>query len=135
MTNQALIERESRFKAVPSGGPGGQHANKVSTKVTLSFNLRHSCAFSEKEKTHMLTKLKGRLTREGILMLSCDETRSQSKNKEIVFQRLLETLKEARKPHKKRKLTRPSKASVEKRLDSKKKTAQKKKGRQKPNIS
>lgn len=128
------IVQELQFKAVRSSGAGGQHVNKVSTKVELTFDVKGSLALSDKEKELVYQKLGSRLTKEHILMLQADATRSQHKNKELVIKRFLEVVDNALKVPKKRKKTRPSKSSVEKRLKSKQKTAEKKSNRKKTDL-
>ncbi len=128
------ILQEVQFKAVRSSGAGGQHVNKVSTKVELAFDLMGSNALSDAEKERLLLKLRNRLTKENWLLLQCDESRSQHKNRELVAKRFLEVLTNALKVPKKRRSTRPSKSSVEKRLQAKKRAAQKKANRGKPNL-
>ena len=130
--NKEQIHRELQFKAVRSGGAGGQHVNKVSTKVELSFAIASSEGLSDTEKERILLKLKSRLNNEGVLVLKCDEARSQHKNKALVVKRFFQILKKALEVPKKRRPTKPTKASVEKRLKSKKKDAEKKAGRKKP---
>jgi len=132
--DKAKIIQELQFKAVRSSGAGGQHVNKVSTKIELSFEVNASSALSEREKERILLKLSSRLTKENVLLLQCDESRSQHKNKELAIKRFLDVIANALKVAKKRKPTKPSKASVEKRLHSKKKAAQKKMNRAKPNL-
>lgn len=130
MDKQAILE-EINFKASRSSGAGGQHVNKVSTKVDLSFDLLQSKAFTEFEKERLQEKLKGKLTKEGILRIQCQETRSQLKNKKIAIQRLLDELTAALVVPKRRKKSKPSKAAKEKRLKSKKRLSDKKLGRRK----
>ena len=130
--NKDLLLQELKFRAVRSGGAGGQHVNKVSTKVELSLNLDSSRAFNESEKERLYKKLNKRLTSENKLLVQCDEARSQHKNREIAEDRMLKLIKEALKVPKKRKKTSPSKASVEKRLKTKRVVAMKKTSRQKP---
>lgn len=132
--NTAKIIRELQFKAVRSSGAGGQHVNKVSTKIELSFDVNSSKALTEIEKERIVLKLGHRLTKENLLLLQCDESRSQHKNKDLSIIRFLEVIKGALKVPKKRKATKPSKASIEKRLQSKKKAAQKKVNRSKPDM-
>ena len=84
------IKSELIYKAVRSSGAGGQNVNKVSSKVVLSFDLLNSQALSEEEKELILVKLSSRLTSEKILILNCDEDRSQLKNKNIVTKRFLD---------------------------------------------
>ena len=83
------IISELSFKAVRSSGAGGQNVNKVSSKVVLSFDLQHSQALTDEEKLLVGTKLSSRLTTDAILILNCDEDRSQLRNKEIVIKRFL----------------------------------------------
>ncbi|WP_430682185.1 alternative ribosome rescue aminoacyl-tRNA hydrolase ArfB [Maribacter halichondriae] len=95
------VLQELQFKAVRSSGAGGQHVNKVSTKIELSFNLENSNALTEQERARLLLKLGNRLTKENVLLLQCDESRSQHKNKELVIKRLFEILENALKIPKK----------------------------------
>ena len=87
------IIAELNFKAVRSSGAGGQNVNKVSSKVVLSFDLNTSQALSEEEKLLLQENISARLTSENILILNCDEDRSQLKNKDIVIKRFLEIIK------------------------------------------
>ncbi|GMN09582.1 alternative ribosome rescue aminoacyl-tRNA hydrolase ArfB [Croceitalea sp. MTPC9] len=129
-----VILKELKFKAVRSSGAGGQHVNKVSSKVELSFDILNSEGFSEIEKERLFFKLKNRLAKDGTLVLQCDEARSQHKNKALVIKRFFEVLKKALHIPKRRKPTKPSKSSIEKRLKSKKAAASKKANRQKPSL-
>ncbi len=129
-----VILKELKFKAIRSSGAGGQHVNKVSSKVELSFDVSDSLALSVREKERLLLKLANRLTKEHLLILQCDEARSQHKNKQLVVKRFFELLKKALHVPKKRKPTKPSKSSVEKRLKAKKIASSKKVYRKKPNL-
>ncbi|MBC7749884.1 MAG: aminoacyl-tRNA hydrolase, partial [Methylotenera sp.] len=100
------IVSELSFKAVRSSGAGGQNVNKVSSKVVLSFDLPHSQALTGEEKLLIETKLSSRLTTDFVLILNCDEDRSQFRNKEIVIKRFLELIKNALFVPKERKPTR-----------------------------
>ena len=131
MDEQQLI-REAEYKAVRSSGAGGQNVNKVSSKVELHFMLEESRGLTEEEKQRALKKLSSRLTNSGELILQCDESRSQHKNKEIVTQRFLELLKIALIKPKKRKKTKTPKAAKLKRLREKKKISEKKTARKNP---
>lgn len=133
MNSNNLIN-ELVFKAIRSSGPGGQHVNKVSSKIELSFDIVNSNSLSEEEKERLLTKLQSKLTKNGVLLLSCDESRSQHKNKEIAIERLLFLLKKTLQKEKPRKPTKPTKSSIEKRLEKKKKDAFKKALRKKPGV-
>ncbi|MBD1260120.1 aminoacyl-tRNA hydrolase [Maribacter polysiphoniae] len=132
--NKAGLLQELNLKAVRSSGAGGQHVNKVSTKVELAFDVANSNALSSIEKERVLHKLAKRLTKDNILMLQADATRSQFKNKELVIKRFLELLENAIKIQKKRRKTKPSRSSVEKRLRKKKKDALKKANRGRPKL-
>lgn len=118
---------EVTFTATTGGGPGGQHVNKVSTKVTLRWSIVLSTALSEEQRELLLVKLSTKLTKEGELLISSHESRSQSENKELVIKRLEKLLKWAFTRTKPRKATKPSKAAVQKRIDSKKRLSEKKK--------
>ena len=134
MDRDTLIS-ELQFKAVRSSGSGGQHVNKVATKVALEFDLEASKGLTSDEKNVLKTALKTRLTNDYRLLLQCGETRSQHRNKELVNKRLIELLTISLIQPKDRKSTKPTRSSVRKRLDSKKKHSEKKKNRQKPNIN
>lgn len=118
--------KELKFKASRSSGAGGQHVNKVSSKIELIFDLPNSNEFTKDEKELLLKALRTKLTKENILLLQCDESRSQHKNKEIVIKRFLLLITSGLKVPKKRKATKPSKASIQKRLEKKKQQAYKK---------
>ena len=128
------ILNECQFKAVRSSGSGGQHVNKVSSKVELQFNVAQSEGLSDREKTRIQQKLASKLTQEHLLILQTGDTRSQHRNKQLVISRFLTLLKEALKVPKKRKPTKPTRASVTKRLETKQKNAVKKQLRKKPKL-
>ncbi|MEX0314600.1 MAG: alternative ribosome rescue aminoacyl-tRNA hydrolase ArfB [Allomuricauda sp.] len=130
--NKAQIHKELQFKAIRSSGAGGQHVNKVSSKVELTFDVTASQGLSSTEKERIAAKLAPKLSKDGLLIIQCDESRSQHKNKEIVITRFFELVKKALEVVKKRKPTKPSKAAVEKRLKSKKMDSDKKASRKKP---
>ena len=133
MNIEKLI-KELNFKATRSSGAGGQHVNKVSSKIELFFDLENSAEFSEEQKKLLLKNLVTRLTKENILLLTCDESRSQHKNKELVIKRFLEIIKQGLIIPKKRKPTKPSKASVRRKAENKRKQGLKKSMRKKPNL-
>lgn len=132
--NKEVILKELKFKAVRSGGAGGQHVNKVSSKVELLFDLQNSTEFSDDEKELLLKSLQTKLTKDNVLLLSCDESRSQHKNKEIIIERFFTIIKNGLKIPKKRKATKPTRSSIEKRIDKKKNIGLKKALRKKPNF-
>ncbi|HET7361123.1 MAG TPA: alternative ribosome rescue aminoacyl-tRNA hydrolase ArfB [Salinimicrobium sp.] len=131
MDENKLIQ-EAGYKAVRSSGAGGQHVNKVSSKVELHFFVDTSEAFSEEEKARVLKKLESRLTNNNELILQSDTSRSQHKNKELVTKRFLELIQKALIKPKTRKKTKPTKASKLKRLKEKKITGEKKASRKDP---
>lgn len=132
--DSGLILSELQFKAIRSSGPGGQHANKVSSKVEVAFDIGNSKGLSPQEKYRLSLKLSSKLSKNGILLLQCDESRSQHTNKSIVIKRLLSLLEKALVVPKKRKKSKPSRSSIEKRLQSKKRAALKKVNRSKPRL-
>lgn len=132
--HSSVLIKELQFKAVRSSGAGGQHVNKVSTKIELVFDVNNSNAFSEVEKQRLLLKLENRLTKEGKLLMQCDESRSQHRNKELAIKRFIEVIENTLKVAKKRRKTKPSKSAIEKRLKGKKKAALKKVNRKKPSL-
>ncbi len=133
MNKEALIQ-ECDFKAVRSSGPGGQHVNKTSTKVMLHWSLKDSNVFSEEEKERLFKRLKSKLTSDDQLVLSYDQSRSQHKNKDEVFKNLVRLLENGLLKPKRRKRTKPTLASKKRRLDSKKRNAEKKANRKPPSF-
>jgi len=131
-TDQILTELD--YKATRSGGPGGQHANKVASKVEVSFDIENSLGLTEDEKKLLLKNLDSKLTNNNFIILKCEETRSQHTNKEIVTQRLFSALEEGLVIPKKRKRTKPPKSSDHTRLEQKKQHSQKKELRKKPKL-
>jgi ribosome-associated protein len=125
---------ELSFKAVRSSGAGGQNVNKVSSKVVLTFDLVNSQSLSDEEKTVLSEKLKTKLTSDGILILNCDEDRSQLKNKEIVTKRFLKLIQNALIIPKKRKPTKIPRSVIEKRIKAKRNTSEIKQNRKKPDV-
>ena len=128
------IISELNFKAVRSSGSGGQNVNKVSSKVVLSFDLNASQALSDDEKLLLRENIAARLTSENILILNCDEDRSQLKNKEIVIKRFLEIVKKGLFVPKVRKVTKVPKAVIKKRIKDKKNISDLKQSRKKPKL-
>ncbi|WP_026703516.1 alternative ribosome rescue aminoacyl-tRNA hydrolase ArfB [Flavobacterium soli] len=133
MDKEKIIS-ELNYKAVRSSGAGGQNVNKVASKVVLSFDLLNSEALVEEEKTLLENKLSSRLTSEGILILNCDEDRSQLKNKEIVTKRFLQIITQGLIVPKIRKTTKVPKSVIRKRLKDKKNNSEIKQNRRKPDF-
>ncbi|MFA8435044.1 MAG: alternative ribosome rescue aminoacyl-tRNA hydrolase ArfB [Marinifilaceae bacterium] len=130
MTIQELYNRnfdsEFNFKTSKSSGPGGQHVNKVSSKVELRFDIRHSQILTDEEKEIIEGKLAHRLTSKGTLIIIAQLERSQLRNKQIAIEKFYEMLSKALQPVKKRKPTKPTRASKEERLENKRKSSEKK---------
>ena len=113
------FQDEFVFQASRSSGPGGQNVNKVSSKVELRFNIAESALLNDDEKAILAEKLANKLNKSGELVLVAQTDRSQLKNRETVIDKFYLIIEKALTPRKKRYKTRPTKASVEKRLESK----------------
>tara|TARA_B110000305_G_C19426853_1_gene634084 strand:- start:187 stop:594 length:408 start_codon:yes stop_codon:yes gene_type:complete len=124
--NVESIIKELSFKAIRSSGAGGQHVNKVSSKIALTFDLLASENLNEDEKELLHKSLKTKLTKANSIILTCDESRSQHKNKEIAIDRFLEIIKKGLVIQKRRKATKVPRSAIKKRLNSKKKLSVKK---------
>ena len=127
--NKTQLYTELDFKAVRSSGAGGQNVNKVSTKVILNWNSLTSSGLTENETVRIQEKLANRINKEGVLILECDETRSQLKNKELVTKRFFYLLENTLIVAKKRIATKIPKAVIRKRLNDKKINSEKKQNR------
>ncbi|PIA78649.1 peptide chain release factor 1 [Gaetbulibacter sp. 4G1] len=134
MFNKEALLQELIFKAIRSSGAGGQHVNKVASKVELQFDLSKSLVFNEEQKERLQTKLEHRLTKENVLVLQCDESRSQHKNKDLIIKRFLELINYSLIIPKKRIPTKVPKSVIRKRLKNKRNLSEKKANRKKPNI-
>lgn len=126
-----IDESELSFSTARSGGPGGQHVNKVNTKVVLGFDVINSQYLSDEQKARILEKLANRITRDGILQVTSQDSRSQYANKQDAINKLADLLQDALKTHKKHRRTKVSQAAKQKRLDQKKQRSVTKKNRKK----
>jgi ribosome-associated protein len=128
--NMGIIDRdfskEFIFTASRSSGPGGQNVNKVSTKVELRFDVLHSDLLSEEEIEILRIRLQKKISAEGFLIIVSQSERTQLKNKEKTIEKFYNLIWKALTPVKKRKPTRPSAASKEKRIENKKMQGEKK---------
>lgn len=122
---------ELTFRFSTSSGPGGQHANRAATRVTLLFDVAQSPSLDEAARQTLLEKLASRLDKDGILQLHVQDSRSQHRNRETAVARFQELLAEALIPPKPRKKKKKPRAAIEKRLAEKKKQSEKKKERSK----
>ena len=120
---------ELSFKTSRSSGSGGQNVNKVETSVTVIWKVEDSTVFTESEKERILLKLKNKINAEGILQTTVSESRTQLQNKKIATGKIQELVNKSLIVPKKRIATKPSRAKVEKRLESKKKLSEKKENR------
>ena len=126
-----ILNSELNFKAVRSSGAGGQNVNKVSSKMVLIFDVATSQGLDDAEKLLLQTKLKTKISQENLLILTCDEDRSQLKNKRIIIKRFFEMLEKALVKPKKRIATKSTKGANERRIQEKKKAGEIKSGRKK----
>jgi ribosome-associated protein len=124
------IESELNFRTARSSGSGGQHVNKVETKVELLFDVDASEGLSNDEKRRIHTRLKKRINKEGILRITVQEKRSQHRNKDLAMTRFFESLKTALKKEKVRRY-KPLRSDRKKRLKSKRLHSEKKAMRKK----
>jgi ribosome-associated protein len=120
------------FEASTSSGPGGQHVNRVQTRVTLLFDLNSSEAFNEQERLRIQQKLATRITKAGILQVRSERHRSQSMNREDALARFVELLSTALEEARPRRKTRVSRAAKRRRLDDKKRHSDIKRNRRRP---
>tara|TARA_R110000822_G_scaffold185646_1_gene324733 strand:- start:103 stop:507 length:405 start_codon:yes stop_codon:yes gene_type:complete len=132
--NSENIQKELNFKAIRSSGAGGQHVNKTSSKIELTFDLENSISLSDEQKELLKTKLSSKLTKENILILFCEETRSQHRNKDLAIKRFLSLIKTSLIRPKKRKPTKPSKSSIKRISENKQRTSVKKALRKNPKF-
>lgn len=117
---------EFRFQTSRSSGPGGQHVNKTESRVELFFNVGASIFLTGEEKERLQRKLKKRINADGELIISSERTRSQARNKEECIKKFYELLEKALRGEKMRFATRPTLASVKKRLEAKRIQSEKK---------
>ncbi len=112
-----------------SGGAGGQHVNKTSSRVEIFWNVRTSRALTDEQRARLTERLSSKLTTEGSIRVVASDMRSQSRNREIAEERLAELIRRALVVPKKRRATRPTRASKEARLEGKKRQSSKKRER------
>jgi ribosome-associated protein len=125
----AIPDDELKEEFFQSSGPGGQNVNKVATAVRLRFNVWQTRSLPEGVRSRLLSKVGPRLTNEGELNIEAQRYRTQQQNREDAAERLANLIKGVLVPPKTRRPTRPTKASVKRRIDSKKKHGTIKKSR------
>ena len=129
--NIRVEEYELHFKTARSGGPGGQHVNKSETRVQMRWMVDDSHGVPDAVKTRFKAKFGNRLTDAGELLIDCEETRSQARNREICIERLRDMLTQVAKPPKPRKKSKPSKTALRRRRDEREAHSAKKAARRK----
>jgi ribosome-associated protein len=127
-----LPRAELDFKATRAGGPGGQHVNTSSTRIELTWNVAESPSIDDAQRALLLERLATRLDSRGVLRLVSAEARSQLQNREAVVTRLVRVLQDALRAVKPRRPTKPTRASVVRRLDTKRKRSSRKTDRRPP---
>src|SRR5688572_15010368 len=115
ITSEILLS-ELSFHTSRSSGPGGQNVNKVNSKVTVKWNIGASQVLTPEQKEFLLKKLSAKLTNEGTLILTSQDSRSQHDNRELVLHKLDQVLQKAFEKKKARKRTKPSKTSIQTRI-------------------
>jgi len=120
---------ELQFRFTTSRGPGGQHANRTASRVTLLFDISSSPSLDETQRSLLLSKLESRIDNKGIVSVEVQDSRSQLQNREIAVERFRSLISAALVQPKKRRSTRPSRAVKEQRLAAKKRKSAVKKER------
>ena len=123
---------ELGYETARSSGPGGQHVNKVETRVTLRFDVSASRVLSKEQKACLMERLSGRMNRAGELVVSASRYRSQARNLEDARERVAGLIRAALAPRRRRRKTRPTRASQERRLSEKKRRGDIKRDRRGP---
>lgn len=128
----AIPAAELEIRATRAGGPGGQHVNTSSTRVEVTWCALESSALDDLQRARLAEKLSSRLDASGTIRVVAADTRSQSQNRELALQRLAHLVRDALAVPKKRRPTKPTRASKERRLDTKKRRSAQKKDRRSP---
>ncbi|MFN2490761.1 MAG: alternative ribosome rescue aminoacyl-tRNA hydrolase ArfB [Actinomycetota bacterium] len=129
-----IPDDEIHVRFSPSGGPGGQHANKAATRVDLTWNVASSRALGPRQRLRVMHHLRRRLDASGTLRLTSATHRSQLRNREEVERRLATLVADALRPVKRRTATEPTHASRERRMHAKKRRADVKRMRRAPEV-
>jgi ribosome-associated protein len=134
--NKSLFIPDSEYeeKFIQSSGPGGQNVNKIATAVQLRFSLRKSAVLSSSVKQHIQALVPGSITKDGDLLIESNQFRTQDKNRKAAQERLAVLIRKGLKSPKKRKKTKPTRASQERRLNRKHVHSRKKKLRKSTHI-
>ena len=126
--------RELKFVATTGSGPGGQHVNRVATKIVLLWNVDLSQAISNSQRSRIKRKLTTRINKLGILRISSSKHRSQKANRRVTIERFVQLLREALKRKTPRKKTKVSPSQKAKRVDAKKRRGMIKSRRRSPSV-
>ncbi len=125
---------ELTLTAARASGPGGQHVNKTSSKVILSWDLANSQAIDDAVRNKLLDRLSSRVTRDGILPIHVDTERSQHRNRELACARLVALINDALHENPERRPTKIPRSQKKRRLETKLRRGERKKRRQKPRM-
>lgn len=131
-SNLSIPEHELQFCASRSSGPGGQHVNKVNTRMTLHFDIRNSPSLTVMQKSRVSQKLKTRINKDGIFYLYAHRSRSQAMNRADLLDKFCRLLREALTPQRARRETQVPERSRVQRVDQKKRRGQLKQRRMRP---
>ena len=129
--NIQLLHKELKFRTSRSSGSGGQHVNKVATRVELIFDLTHSEVLTSEQKELLQKSLKNRLTKDGLLIISSQSSRSQLRNRKKTLEKFDQVITEGLIPEKERKEVKTLQSEPKKRLKQKRQHAEKKSARKK----
>ena len=128
----AIPRSELEVRMSRAGGPGGQHVNTSSTRVSVVWNVKSSTAISPEQRAAIFNAIGSKITESGTVRVVARDTRSQKQNWLLAEERLAEMIRKALVPRRPRKKTKPTKSAVERRLDSKKLQSKKKNDRRAP---
>ena len=130
----AIPLSELRYQFSRSGGPGGQHVNRTETQVELTFDVRATTSLDESQRARVLGRLGSSVDSRGVLHLTCQTTRSQSRNRAEVTERFQRLLRQALHVPRSRRATRPHRAAVERRLQEKRRAGMLKQERRRQQL-